>query len=114
MPVGNVSFGRVIAVTGKGRDVQRVNKRLKSYVNDGKILAYNVTDQYKHQLSTTGAISAAVGRGEEAYVYVTRDDVKKIKEKQNGWTSIHGILSNMSHYINLNETRVSKALNEIV
>ena len=53
MPVGNVSFGRVIAVTGKGRDVQRVNKRLKSYVNDGKILAYNVTDQYKHQLSTT-------------------------------------------------------------
>ena len=114
MPIGDVSFGRVIAVTGKPRDVNRMNKRLKSYVNDGRILAYNVTEQYKYQLSTSGSISAAVARGEDAYVYVTKDDVKKVKDKQNGWNSIHGILSNMSRYINLNETRINKALDEIV
>lgn len=114
MPVNGVSFGRVVALTGKSRDVNRMNKRLKSYVNDGEILSYNVTEQYRHQLSTTGAISAAVARGEEAYVYVTRDDVKKVKDKQNGWDSLHGILSHMSRYINLNETRVSKAFDQII
>ena len=114
MPVGNVSFGRVIALTGKPRAVERMNKRLKPMVNSGKILSYNVTDKYKNQLSTTGSISAAVGRGEEAYVYVTGNDVIKVKNKQKGWDSLLNILCNMSQYINLNETRVSKAVDMIV
>ena len=114
MPVDNVSFGRVVAVTGKPRDIGRVNKRLKPYIKDEKILSYNVTEQYKYQPSTAGSISAAVSRGEEAYVYVTRADVKKVKEKQKGWDTIYNILSNMSDYVNLNQTRTNKALNVII
>lgn len=114
MPVGNVSFGRVIALTGKPQAVDRMNRRLKPLVNSGKVLSYNVTDKYKNQLSTTGSISAAVGRGEEAYVYVTGYDVHKVKEKQKGWDSLYNILGNMSQYINLNETRVNKAFDMIV
>ena len=112
MPIGNVSFGRVVALTGKTRDISKVNKRIKSHVTNGSILSYNVTDRYKNQ--STGALSAAVARGEEAYVFVTRGDVKKVKENQKGWNSINNILSNISQYIDLNETRVSKAINEIV
>ena len=114
MPVGEVSFGRVVALTGKPRDVERMNRRLKPLVNSGKILSYNVTNEYKHQSSSNGSISAAVSRGEDAFVYVTGQDVQKVKNKQKGWDSLYNILCNMSQYINLNETRVSKAFNKIV
>ena len=114
MPVGNVSFGSVIALTGKPRDVKRMNNRLNPLVNSGKILSYNITNEYRHQSASNGSISAAVSRGEEAFVYVTGKDVEKVRTKQKGWASLFDVLSNMSQYINLNKTRVSKAFDMIV
>ena len=114
MPVGDVSFGRVVALTGKPRAVKRMNRRLKPLVNSGKILSYNVTNEYKHQLPSNRSLSAAVRRGEDAYVYVTGQDVQKVKSKEKGWASLFDILCNMSQYINLNETRINKAFDMIV
>jgi phosphopantetheine adenylyltransferase len=74
---------------------------------------YDVTHKYQFS-SSSGALGKAVHNGERAIIYVTGNDVLRVKSKEKGWESIDSILYHMSDYINLNKESIGKAINRIV
>ena len=92
MAIGNVSFGRVVAVTGPY-----------------KVLVYDVTDKYRYA-STGGVLANSANRGDCSIVYVTGKDVKKVQNKETGWDTLDAILGHMSQHIDLYKENTNRAV----
>lgn len=109
MTIGNVSFGRVIAVTGTYKKAGKLQNRMKQQIKQDKVLVYDVTNKYRYA-STGGVLANSASRGDCSLVYVTGKDVKKIKDKEIGWDTLDGILSHMSQHIDLNKESTNRAV----
>ena len=79
MTIGNVSFGRVVAVTGSYKKAGKLQNRMKQQLKQEKVIAYDVTDKYRYA-STGGVLANSANKGECSLVYVTGKDVKKDEE----------------------------------
>lgn len=113
MSVGRISFGRVIAVSGKEKKVQRINQILKPQTQSGNIMIKDVTKSYINSASW-GAMAQAAQRGEKIEIYITGDDVQRVKRREQNWDTINGILSNLTSYQNVNEASVRDVVNDII
>ncbi|MBQ8886804.1 MAG: hypothetical protein IJY61_03795 [Candidatus Gastranaerophilales bacterium] len=109
MTIGNVSFGRVVAVTGSYKKAGKLQNRMKQQLKQEKVIAYDVTDKYRYA-STGGVLANSANKGECSLVYVTGKDVKKVKNKEAGWDTLDGILSHMSQHIDLNKESTNRAV----
>jgi len=69
MHIMPVSFGKVIAVTGKAAKIKSLNRK----VDNKGVLRMDITSGYK-QAMTNGLLGQAAKRGEKVEVYITGDD----------------------------------------
>lgn len=111
MAIGNVSFGSVIAVAGKPNKINKINKKLHAYDNNNLIMK-DVTNYYKNA-SSQGVLAQYAQKGDKIEIYVTGNDVEKVKNKENNWKTIEGILSNLTSYFNTDKMNVSEAISKI-
>lgn len=113
MNVQNVSFGRVFAVTGTQEQTDLLKYKMGQSIKKGNVMMFDVTQNFVRSRSD-GVLGSAVRNGDSAVVYVTGNDVKKVKNLEKGWNNIDGVLSHISEHINLKKTNIGKAVNMLV
>ena len=113
MSVNGVSFGSVVAVSGKYGKINKINNRMHSQAKMGKVIMKDVTEHYKHAPSS-GLLAQSVQRGDTLEIYITGKDVNKVKTKQSGWDTLDGILSNLSSYIQIDRMPTSEVVEQIL
>ncbi len=113
MSISNVSFGRVVAVSGKPNKMEKINNRLFSKTEDRKVMMKDVTKKYAHA-SSSGLLAQAAQKGHLVQIYITGDDIANIKTKEKGWTTIDGILSNLEAYYKASDFSVDEIVNKIL
>lgn len=112
MSVGNVSFGSVVAVSGKHGKINKVNNKLYTQSRLGNVIMKDVTDHYKHA-SSYGLLAQSAQKGDKVEIYITGSDVSKVKDKQKGWDTLDGILSNLSSYFSIDKLSVNEVIERI-
>lgn len=112
MSINNVSFGSVIAVTGKANKVNKVNKKLHPHAQSGSVIMKDVTNYYKNA-SSSGVLAQSAQNGDKVEIYITGNDIEKVKNNENDWKTIEGILSNLDSYISLERTHIGEVINKI-
>ncbi|MBQ9246637.1 hypothetical protein IJ182_10265 [bacterium] len=113
MAIDKVSFGSVVAVSGKPAKVNRLNSKMRPYINTGYVMVQDVTPQYIYAPST-GVMAQAAQRGENVSIYITDADVDKVKQKKSNWDTTESILSNLKAYYNINKIRLNDAVSRII
>ena len=113
MSINGISFGSVVAVSGKKSKINKLNNKLKSQALNGNIIMKDVTQHYKHATSS-GLMAQAAQRGNSVEIYITGKDVEKIKTRQQGWETLDGILSNLSSYICAEEMSLGDVFEKII
>lgn len=112
MKTSNVSFGRVVALSGKDTKMKRVKEKLMSKAQSGTVIVRDVTENYRYA-PLTGSLAIAAQRGEKIDVYITGDDAKKFN-KVEGWKTMNDVLSNLSAYYELAKMSISEAVDAIL
>lgn len=113
MKVSAISFGKVIAVSGKEKKISKVNSILQPYANSGKIMIKDVTRNYINARSS-GVLADAAQHGAIVNVYITGDDVQKVKNNHEEWNTTEKILSNLCTYYDVNKMSISEAARTII
>lgn len=112
MPVNNVSFGSVIAVTADRRKIQKINNNLAPHAKNGVIIMKDVTAQYRLGV-TNGVLAKAAQQGDVVQIYITGDDVNKVKRKDKEWNTLDGILSHLSTHFSAKKMSAYEAVSKI-
>lgn len=112
MKTSSISFGKVIAVSGKNSKVKRINDRLESRKKNGLVVMRDVTNHYRTAPSGYSLADAA-RKGDRIEIYITGDDIKKMN-KDNSWKTIDGVLSHISSYCDLAQVTVNEAIEKII
>ncbi len=113
MEVSSPSFGRVIAVSGQSRKIQKITKKLTAEINSGNLMVKNITSFYKYSPSS-GEMAQAARKGEIIDLFISGEDVAKIKQKQEGWINISDILSHMQDHINAANMSIAEIVDTIL
>ncbi len=109
----NLSFGRVIAVSGNAGKIKKINKRLLPNANNGDVIMKDVTSHYKNA-RLSGALAQAVKNGDSVEIYITGDDVKNVRQKQKNWDTLDGILAHMDSYLQVGKITVGEVISKII
>ena len=112
MSINKVSFGQVIAAFGKPKKMERLNALIASSSKSDKVMIKDVTSSYKYSF-TDGLMGQAAQRGERVSLYITGDDIKKVKNRDKHWKTMEGIRSNLQGYCNLATMSVRDAVEKI-
>ena len=110
--MSNISFGRVVAVSAKPRKMEKLYKKTEAYCKLGKLIVKDVTDVYDNAASN-GIMAQAVKRGERLDLFVTGEDVEKMKNKTQGWRTMNELVANIDSYINANLMSLNEVVNSI-
>ncbi len=110
--VTGITFGKITAVSGKPSKMKFLNKAMDGYVQNKTIMRKDVTSKYVNA-STSGLMAKAANRGDSVIIYITGDDIQRIKMKVPQWDTIEGVLSNITEYINLNNLSLMDAADKI-
>lgn len=111
MKTANVSFGKVIALSGKEAKLKRVNEKIAYKKQIGQVVSRDVTHEYVNAPST-GSLALAAQRGDRVEIYITGDDVKKFG-KQDGWKTMDDVLSHLSAYYDVAKLSITEAVDKI-
>ena len=112
MSVNGVSFGSVVAVSGKKGKINKVNNKLQQQAKAGQVIMKDVTEHYRHAPSS-GLLAQSVQRGDKLEIYITCKDVDKVKSKKPGWETLDGILSNLCSYIQIDRMSTGDVIDKI-
>ena len=82
MAIGSVSFGSVVAVSGKLNNMRKFDSVMKSNCKykTGNIMQKDVTSHYKNA-SSTGLMAQSAQRGEPVQIFITGDDLLNVKQR---------------------------------
>ena len=97
---------------GKPKKMERLNSLLSSAAKADKVMIKDVTNIYRNSF-TDGLMGQAAQRGEKVSLYITGEDIQKVKNKEKNWNTMNGILSNLQGYCNLATMSVRDAVEEI-
>ena len=112
MKTSNVSFGRVIALSGKESKINKINEKLAYKKQAGQLVIRDVTQHYKYAPST-GMLAKAAQRGDKVEIYITGEDVNKVG-KDAEWKNIDGILSHLSSYYDAAKMSIREAVEKVI
>ncbi len=113
MKISAISFGKVIAVSGKEKKIKKVNRVIQPYANSGKIMIKDVTRNYINARSS-GVLASAAQQGDRVNIYITGEDVKKVRDNDEQWNTTEKILSNLCKYYDVNKMSVSETARTII
>ena len=77
MSVNGVSFGSVVAVSGKHSKINKINNRLRPQAKMGNVIMKDVTEHYRHAPSS-GLLAQSVQRGDKLEIYITGKSIKAL------------------------------------
>ena len=97
---------------GKPKKMERLNSLLASAAKADKVMIKDVTNIYRNSF-TDGLMGQAAQRGEKVSLYITGNDIQKVKNREKNWNTMEGILSNLQGYCNLATMSVRDAVEEI-
>ena len=100
MSVSSVSFGKVIAVSGKSKKVRYLRNEMSKTPN---VSVLDATDHYMSTI-TGGLLHKAAKRYDMIDIYITGEDYKSLKNQEEGWRDLNDILSHIDKYFNLRTT----------
>lgn len=107
----NASFGKVFAVAGTYKQIERVGEMVKKYPGD-VIVMKDATDLYIGS-NTMGLCSNAVRQGKELAFFVTgKKDTDKVKYMaERGWSSMRAVSNQLDEFLNIkNVARAARTI----
>lgn len=110
MSVSSVSFGKVIAVSGKVRKAEYLKNETKKIPNVTVIDAFN----YYVTSATNGLLHKAAMRRDAVDIYVTGKDNEKLINKEEGWQNLNDILCHIDKYYDLRITSTQTVKEDII
>ena len=113
MSINPISFGKVTAVSGKPKKMDRLNASLSTEAKNGTVMIKDVTGLYKTSF-IDGLMGQAAKKGDKVSIYITGNDIDKIKKREPNWDSINGIVSNLKEYYNLEIISVHDTIRRIL
>ena len=105
MRISAVSFGKIVAVSGKASKIRNLNACLKPYIDRERVRVIDITDNYINA-SSDGKMAKAAQKGEIIEAVISGKDVRRYKNKVPGWETLDRALSHLSEYHDIN--KVSK------
>ena len=100
MEVSSVSFGKVIAVSGKRRKAEYLKNEMKNTPN---MTVLDASDFYLSSV-TDGLLHKAARRYDSVDIYITGKDNESYKNKEEGWKTLNDVLCHIDKYYNLRTT----------
>lgn len=97
MNVSPVSFGQVIAVSGKSKKIQHLRCEMANANNVARI---DATNYYKNSYST-GLLGDAIRNNQLIDIYITKDDYNSYVEKKPNWRTIDEVACHLDKYYDL-------------
>ena len=97
MKVSPVSFGQVIAVSGKSKKIQHLRYEMANVNNVARV---DATDYYKNSYST-GLLGDAIRNNQLIDLYITGEDYKSFVEKKPNWETIGDVACQLDKYYDL-------------
>lgn len=113
MQVSKVSFGKVIAASGKEKKMKKITQKLDAKMKSREIIVRDVTGIYKNTLSG-GEMAKAAQRGDVIDLFVSGKDAEKMRKKEPGWSSINEVLSHLEDYININDMSIGDVISRVL
>lgn len=110
MQFNNVSFGRVVTVSGTPKKIKNIDKKLAA---TGQVMMKDVTDYYQSAMPN-GEMAQAARKGDKVKLYITGSERKSIENSEPGWKSINDILSHMSKYYDANKLSISQIVENVL
>lgn len=112
MKASSVSFGKVIALSGKESKIKKVNSKLAGVIDSKQIIVRDYTSFYQNAPSS-GSLAQAAQKGDKIEIYVTGGDVKKMG-KFPDWKTPEGVLSHLSCCYDLAMISIGEAVEKII
>ena len=112
METNNVSFGKVIAVHGKPKKMNKLMKKLEGELKTNNIMMRDVTSTYKNA-SPFGELARAAQNGEKVDIFITGNDIQKVN-KEEGWLSLSDLLSHIQAFYDANKVNIFDILENII
>ena len=112
MKAASVSFGKVIAVSGKDAKIKKMNSKLANVIDSKHVIVRDYTSFYQNAPSA-GSLAQAAQRGDKIEIYVTGGDVKKMG-KFPDWKTPEGVLSHLSSCYDLAKTSINEVVEKII
>ena len=103
MKVSPVSFGQVIAVSGKPKKIQQLRDEIGNTANIARV---DFTNYYKNTYSN-GLIGMAARNNHAIDLYITGDDYSNFTKKRTGWQTMNEVSCQLDKYYDLTKTSVS-------
>lgn len=115
MEVGNVSFGGVVAVSGKQWNMQKFSEAMRKSVDyrNGDIMQRDVTSHYKYA-ARNGLMARAAQSGQSVNIYITGEDAQFVRERKDGWDTLDGILMQLTKFVNVDRMNPEAAVQSVV
>lgn len=110
MQVQNISFGKVITVSGAPKRIKNIEQRL---AGSGQVMIKDVTDHYKSAMPT-GEIAKAAQKGNKIKLFLTGADKKAVEKSEPGWKSINEMLSHMQQYFDANRFSTAQIVEAVL
>ena len=102
MQVSKVSFGSLVAVSGKAKKMKNIDKMLSS-----SAMIKDVTSTFQISFPS-GTLAQAARRGYKVKLYITGNERKFIENKKKGWKTLSNLLENIEDYFDANKTSISQ------
>lgn len=110
MQVCNVSFGKVITVSGAPKKIKNIDRKL---ANTGQVMIKDVTDYYQSAMPS-GEMAQAARNGNKVKLYITGKERKAVESSMQGWRSINDILGHLDKYIDANKLSISETVESVL
>ena len=109
MQVGNVSFGNVVAVAGKTRNMKKFSDVMYNHpeYKKGNVLQFDISDDYRYA-ARNGLIAQAAQRGERVEIYVTGED------KQNFSSMKGSIMDQLTKFVSVDKFTPEEAVRAVL
>ena len=112
MKTSAVSFGRVVAVSGKDTKMKKIDEKLQSKKNNGSLVIRDVTQYYKYA-PLDGVLSKAAQKGDRIEIYITGNDIQKLGNEPE-WKTLDGILTHVSSYYDAAKFSIRETMEKII
>lgn len=110
MQLSNVSFGRVVTVSGNPKKIKNIDKKLAA---TGQVMMKDVTDYYQSAMPS-GEMAQAARKGDKVKLYITGQERKSVENSEPGWRSINDILGHIQKYYDANKLSISEVVSNVL
>lgn len=112
MSIAPVSFGKVVAVTGKQNKLTKVRNKIFAK-RTGPVVLKDYTFLYVNA-SSNGMLSQAAHNGEKVHFYATGEDAICLASRSEGWETDDLVASKLNECYSVKKTPVKEIVKRVL